>query len=81
MVAAYYLRHLLTSLRRRYISHMSTGTAPGKYRCAQCEQPESSCECEKFCCLCQSVIDIRVCNDGLMYCEPCRTACEYKTSD
>ena len=65
----------------RYIICMSTGTGPAKYKCAQCEQPESSCECEKFCCLCQSVIDIRLCNDGLMYCEPCRTACEYKTSD
>ncbi len=54
---------------------------PPKYRCAQCEMPEGSCECEKFCCLCQSGIDIRVCADGLMYCEPCRTACDYKTSD
>jgi hypothetical protein len=60
---------------------MSTGTGSAKYKCAQCEQSESACECEKFCCLCQAVIDVRLCNDGLMYCEPCRTACEYKTSD
>jgi hypothetical protein len=59
---------------------MSTGTGPAKYRCAQCEQTEDSCECEKFCCLCQSGIDIRTCSDGLMYCEPCRKACDYKTS-
>jgi hypothetical protein len=59
---------------------MSTGTSPAKYNCAQCEQPEGSCQCEKFCCLCQSVIDVRICQDGLMYCEPCRTACDYKTS-
>jgi hypothetical protein len=59
---------------------MSTGTGPARNKCAQCEQPESSCECEKFCCLCQSVIDIRFCEDGLMYCEPCRKACDYKTS-
>jgi hypothetical protein len=26
-------------------------------------------------------MDIRICADGLMYCEPCRTACDYKTSD
>ncbi len=61
--------------------HMSTGTGTAKYRCAQCELPENSCECEKFCCLCQAVIDIRICADGLMYCEPCRKACDYKTSD
>ena len=38
-----------------------------------------SCECEKYCCLCQAVIDIRICADGLMYCEHCRKACDYKT--
>ena len=56
---------------------------PGRSRvvCAQCEQPESACACEKFCVLCQSVIDVRICNDGIMYCEPCRSACDYKTSD
>jgi hypothetical protein len=60
---------------------MSTGTSSTKIHCAQCEQPEGACQCEKFCCLCQSVIDVRICVDGLMYCEPCRTACDYKTSD
>ena len=59
---------------------MSTGTGPAKYRCAQCEKTENECECEKYCCLCQSVIDIRTCADGLMYCAPCREACDYKTS-
>ncbi len=60
---------------------MSTGTGSAKYKCAQCEQSESACECEKFCCLCQAVIDVRLCTDGLMYCEPCRTACDYKPAD
>ena len=64
-----------------YIGTMSTGTSPAKYRCAQCEMPESQCDCEKYCCLCQSVLAIRVCADGLMYCEDCRQACDYKTSD
>ncbi len=63
------------------LENMSTGTSSEKCRCAQCEQPEGSCQCEKYCCLCQSVIDVRICQDGLMYCEPCRTACDYKTSD
>jgi hypothetical protein len=60
---------------------MSTGTSLSKYRCAQCDRSESQCECEKFCCLCQSQIDVRMCQDGLMYCEPCRSACEYKPSE
>jgi hypothetical protein len=60
---------------------MSTGTGSAKYRCAQCERPEGSCECEKFCCLCQAVIDIRICSDSLMYCEACRTVCGYKASE
>ena len=76
-----YQGHFPAAPAPRYISLMSTGTGPARYKCAQCEQPEASCECEKFCCLCQSVIDARICNDGLMYCEPCRTACDYKTSD
>jgi hypothetical protein len=65
----------------RYIHCMSTSAGPAKLRCAQCEQPEAECQCEKYCCLCQSVIDVRICTDGLMYCDPCRTACDYKTSD
>ena len=60
---------------------MATGTSPSKYRCMQCERPETQCDCEKFCILCQSSLDIRICQDGLMYCEPCRSACAYKTSD
>jgi hypothetical protein len=77
----HYLGHFRFGASPRYIGRMSTGTSPARQRCAQCDQPENSCECEKFCCLCQSVLDIRICTDGLMYCEPCRTACDYKTSD
>jgi len=60
---------------------MSTGTGPSKVRCAQCEQPEQECQCEKYCVLCQSVIDVRLCEDGLMYCEPCRSASDYKVAN
>jgi hypothetical protein len=76
-----YQGHFWNAAIARYIIFMSTGTGTAKHKCAQCEQPEASCHCEKFCCLCQSVIDIRLCVDGLMYCEPCRTACDYKTAD
>jgi hypothetical protein len=60
---------------------MSTATGSAQYRCLQCDQSENSCQCEKFCVLCQSLLDVRICDDGLMYCEPCRKACEYKTSE
>jgi hypothetical protein len=76
-----YQGHFPRACAARYITFMSYGTGPAKYKCAQCEQLEASCECEKFCCLCQATLDIRLCNDGLLYCEPCRTACDYKTSD
>jgi hypothetical protein len=76
-----YQRHVSHFAARRYITPMSTGTSPGKYRCAQCERPEAQCECDKFCCLCQTQLDVRICQDGLMYCEPCRNACDYKTSE
>ena len=77
----HYQRHFSLPGRARYISFMSTGTSTGKIRCAQCEQSETACECEKFCCLCQAVMDVRLCTDGLFYCEACRNACEYKTAD
>ncbi len=56
---------------------------PGVSRtvCAQCEQSESNCACEKFCVYCQAQLEVRLCFDGLFYCEACRTACEYKTAD
>jgi len=59
---------------------MSYGTSLAKFRCAQCEKSEDQCECDKFCCLCSSQLDIRICKDGLMYCEPCRSVCDYQTS-
>jgi hypothetical protein len=52
-----------------------------KFLCSQCEMSEQRCECEKYCCLCQSQIDIRLCQDGLYYCPACREACDYKTAD
>ena len=76
-----YLRNISPGTLRDYIISMSTGTGHAKYRCANCEKAEEQCDCEKFCVLCQSQLDIRICQDGPMYCEPCRNACDYKTSD
>jgi hypothetical protein len=47
----------------------------------QCEMTEDRCDCEKYCCLCQSLMEIRLCEDSLYYCKPCREACDYKVSD
>ena len=61
---------------------MSSAAGTGKkYVCTQCEMAEDKCHCEKFCCFCQSQLDIRLCHDGLFYCPPCREACGYKTAD
>jgi hypothetical protein len=76
-----YQGHVFTGSRQRYITGMNGGTSHAKHRCGQCEMPEGQCICDKFCCLCQSQLEIRICADGLMYCESCRNACGYKTSD
>ena len=60
---------------------MSTKPAAGRILCAQCEQSESNCHCEKYCVLCQSQMDVRLCTDGLLYCDPCRTACDYHVAN
>jgi len=49
--------------------------------CAQCEKTEAVCQCEKYCVYCQSQLDVRLCTDGLLYCEGCRTACDYKPAN
>ena len=64
-----------------YTQPMSVKSATSRILCAQCEKPEARCECEKYCILCQSQVGVRLCTDGLLYCEPCREACDYKTVD
>lgn len=63
---------------QQYINRMSAGASPSVFRCAQCEQVEPQCQCDKYCCLCQAVVGVRICADGLMYCQPCREACDYE---
>ena len=55
---------------------MSAGPSHTAFRCSQCDQLEPYCQCDKYCCLCQAVEDIRICADGLMYFRPCREACD-----
>jgi hypothetical protein len=42
---------------------------------------EERCECDRFCFLCMGQHRVRLCEDGLFYCEECREACEYKAQD
>jgi len=49
--------------------------------CSLCDKPERECNCEKYCCFCQSQQDIRLCVDGLYYCPDCREACDVRLAD
>jgi hypothetical protein len=60
---------------------MSLKPTPTRVVCAQCERPETSCGCEKFCVFCQTQLGVRLCTDGLMYCDACRSACDYKVAN
>ncbi|MGB9071708.1 MAG: hypothetical protein WCC22_03490 [Terriglobales bacterium] len=60
---------------------MSSGPGTSRIVCAQCGQQEERCSCEKYCIFCQSQLDVRLCTDGLMYCEACRFACDYKVAN
>ena len=60
---------------------MSTIARSKKVHCAQCDMADDQCECERYCCLCYSQLEIRMCFDGLFYCTACREACDYKVAD
>jgi hypothetical protein len=47
-----------------------------RFQCNVCEQTEQKCACERYCAFCQGGLDVRLCEDGLYYCQPCREACE-----
>ena len=44
--------------------------------CLVCELPEDRCLCDRYCNLCLSDHEVRLCFDGMMYCLECREACE-----
>jgi hypothetical protein len=44
--------------------------------CSQCDLPEGTCKCDRYCCYCQGQQSIRLCVDGKYYCPDCREACE-----
>lgn len=63
---------------RAKVFPMASTTTKKRVLCAQCEMPEHRCECERYCALCQGEIEVRLCMDGLYYCEACRQACDYE---
>ncbi len=54
-----------------------------EFICMICDKTERGCSCNKYCGLCQSLFEVRLCQDGIYYCRPCREACDlqaqYKT--
>ena len=44
--------------------------------CVMCYKLEVDCTCEKYCTLCKSQEDPRLCFDGCYYCQICREACD-----
>jgi hypothetical protein len=48
------------------------------YRCLQCERTEQQCTCQRYCALCQSEENVRLCEDGNYYCLPCRESMDYQ---
>jgi hypothetical protein len=49
------------------------------YLCALCDKPEKGCNCDarEYCSLCYGDEQVRLCEDGYYYCQPCREICDY----
>jgi hypothetical protein len=61
---------LLTRPVSRYIPAMAE-----QFRCNVCDLEESRCQCDKYCFMCQGDHNVRLCHDGMYYCQECREAC------
>jgi hypothetical protein len=46
-----------------------------------CGQIEKQCQCTRYCMICKSDNDIRLCSDGCYYCADCREACDFTPED
>jgi hypothetical protein len=49
--------------------------------CMQCDRPESTCVCDKYCYMCKGDYGVRLCEDGLYYCPDCREACDIHVAE
>jgi hypothetical protein len=49
--------------------------------CVTCSKLEQQCKCDRFCMLCQSDFQVRLCEDGYYYCKDCRDACDFRSEE
>jgi hypothetical protein len=47
------------------------------FSCNMCSKSEADCQCIKYCMICKSDNDPRLCGDGCYYCTDCREACDF----
>ena len=47
------------------------------YACTVCGSTEEECKCLRFCTLCNSDFEVRLCEDGCYYCRDCREVCGF----
>ena len=63
-----------SALLTRSVSRYSPAMAE-QSRCNICDLEESRCQCDKYCFMCQGDNNVRLCHDGMYYCQECREAC------
>ena len=51
------------------------------YLCNMCGREETDCQCERYCMVCKSDSDPRLCTDGCYYCLDCREACDFAVAN
>lgn len=51
------------------------------YVCTVCGVIEDECKCPRFCILCKSDMNVRLCEDGCFYCGDCREVCGYSVEE
>jgi hypothetical protein len=49
--------------------------------CVMCDKPEADCLCMKYCTICKSDENVRLCADGCYYCGVCREVCDFQAED
>ena len=54
---------------------------PMHYLCTVCSATEEECQCPRFCILCKSDSNVRLCDDGCYYCGDCREICGYTVEE
>src|ERR1700739_3657276 len=67
---------LLGRQRSGKVSHGGFMAAHQQVLCSQCDKPEESCTCEKYCTICKGQTNVCLGVDGLYYCPDCREACD-----